>query len=57
MQNAICKISIGSTIVHFKVDFLRFRHHILYAKSTVQVYSKTCVKRPLSKGPKIGFHD
>ena len=21
-----------------------------------QIYSKTCVKRPLSKRPKIGFH-
>ena len=23
----------------------------------MQIYSKTCVKRPLSKGPKIGFQD
>ena len=28
-----------------------------YMWSTFYIYSKTCVKRPVSKGPKIGFQD
>ena len=64
LLNWICETLILSTKCHYKTDFsekvslYRPVHRILVLiVSVIYTYSKTCLKRPLSKRQKISFQD
>ena len=69
---AYAALNKGITILHYFFSFLSlafskqnfnlnciFHRFVVVENSsmTISLYNKTCVKRPLSKRPKIGFQD